>query len=378
MYGTLAYTPEFYATVFGTQTCLNVLGMGIDRLDTPLVRDAIAALAKTTGGANLFARGEGRQPLLEALVYPNRRVQYEAALTLGAALPTQTFNGDFSVVPILASAVRMGNLSQAMVISFEDEDRKTIAAQLERAKFQIAGTAGSLDALHPEIAKAVGVDLIAIRVRLPDEAVQIVTSLRHIPKTAAAPIVLIGGGTDLAVLRPVYRDDHRVILARRGTDEEFGASIDAVMQSASGGRMTDAEAEEYAIMSLSVLRDVAISRSSVYRVADAETALTDALATRSGGVRMMVADILALIDSDSAQRSLFDAALAAKEDEQVELLDRVADSVRLFGDRAEKRHVDALILLIANATGATADAAAAVHGALNLPTSDAVKLIPQS
>jgi len=150
------------------------------------------------------------------------------------------------------------------------------------------------------------------------------------------------------------------------------------MQSASGGRMTDAEAEEYAIMSLSVLRDIAISRSAVYHVADAETALTDALATRSGGVRMMVADIMSLIDSDSAQRQLFDAALAAKEDEQVELLMRVAASVRLFGDRAEKRHVDALIELIAKASGATADAAAAVHGSLNLSTSDAVKLIPQS
>lgn len=379
VYGSSAYTPEFYATVFGTQTCLNVLGMGIDRLDTPLVRDAILALSKTTGGSNLFTRGQGRQPLLEALTYPNRRVQYEAALTLGAALPQQAFAGDYSVVPILASAVRMGNLSQAMVITWDDEDRKNTVAQLERAKFQIAGSATTLEALHPEIAKAVGVDLIAIRTRTPDEARQIVSSLRNIPKTAAAPILLIGSATDLAVLRPIFRDDQRVNLVRPGiSDEQFGAAIESVMQGASGGRMTDAEAEEYTIKSLSVLRDIAISRNSVYRVGDAETALIDALTTRTGGVRMLVADILALIDSDNAQRQLFDAALAASGDEQVELLKRVADSVRLIGDRAEKRHVDALIALITKSTGDTADAAAAVHGSLNLPTSDAVKLIPQS
>ena len=63
VYGEAPYTPQFYATVFGTQVCLDVLGMAIDTFDTPLVRDALEALAKTTGGSNLFAFGTGRQPL---------------------------------------------------------------------------------------------------------------------------------------------------------------------------------------------------------------------------------------------------------------------------------------------------------------------------
>jgi hypothetical protein len=158
--------------------------------------------------------------------------------------------------------------------------------------------------------------------------------------------------------------------------EQFAANVDAVMTRASGGRMTEAEAEQYAIYALEALEDIAISRSPAYSIADAESSLIDALSTRSGGTRMLVAQILALIDSDAAQRKLFDAALAATDDEQVELLKHVADSVRLFGDRAEKRHVEALIALIQSASGPTAEAAATVHGALNLPTSDAVKLIP--
>jgi len=232
--------------------------------------------------------------------------------------------------------------------------------------------------VQADIAKAVGVDLVAIRMNNVDEAQKAITMLRGNPKTSAAPVILIVSGTDMATLRPVYQDNPRVNLVRAGAqDEQFGAAVDAVMKSASGGRITDAEAEEYAIKALSALRDIAIARNTAYRVGDAESALADALVTRSGGVRMMVADIMALIDSDTAQRKLFDAALGAQADEQVELLSRVADSVRLFGDRAEKRHVDALLELIAKATGPTADAAAAVHGALNLPASDAVKLIPQ-
>ena len=51
-------------------------------------------------------------------------------------------------------------------------------------------------------------------------------------------------------------------------------------------------------------------------------------------------------------------------------------SRRRFGDHAEKRHMDALLELIAKATGPTAEAAAAVHGSMNIAGSDAVKLIP--
>jgi hypothetical protein len=89
-----------------------------------------------------------------------------------------------------------------------------------------------------------------------------------------------------------------------------------------------------------------------------------------------VADIVTLIDSDRAQRTLFDAALAAAGDEQIDLLDRVAESVKRYGDRSESRHVTALLELITSSSGRTAEAAARVHGALDLPTGPAVQLIP--
>jgi response regulator RpfG family c-di-GMP phosphodiesterase len=267
----------------------------------------------------------------------------------------------------------------AMVISDDDENRNIHVAQLEKIGFDIAAAGSNLSTMHADIAKSIGVDLIVLRVRTADEAIQAVNTLRSLPKTAAAPVVVIAGALDLPALRAAFRDDRRVNLARAGaTEEHFTASVEQVMKSAAGGRMSDAESEEYAIRALAVLRDIAISRNAAFRVADAETALTDALKIRSGGVRLLVADIMALIDTDSAQRSLFDSALAAADDEQVELLKRTADSVRLNGDRAEKRHVDALIALIGKSSGATADAAATVLGALNLSTSDAVNLIPQS
>lgn len=376
VYGNEQYTPEFFATVFGTQTCLDVLALAIDKVDTPLVRDAIEALSKTTGGANLFARGNGRQALLEALTYPDRRVQYEAALTLGRALPQKKFSGDDAVVPILASAVRMSNKSLAIVIADNPENLKNSASMLSKFGFEIVGQGASVAEVGPDLIKAVGVDLAYIRMANADNAKKALGELRSVPKAAAAPVVLAVSAIDNAKLRTEFRGDHRVNPVTVTSEEAMLAGINAVMHSASGGRMTEAQAEEYAIRSLSALRDVAISRSPAYTIKDAESALMDALDTRTGGTRMLVADILALIDNDLAQRKLFDAALAAKDEEQVELLKRVADSVRIWGDHAEQRQVKALLELVANASGPTAEAAASVHGALNLPTGEAVKLIP--
>lgn len=378
IYGENRYSPEFYATVYGTAICLDVLGMAIDSTDTPLVRDAIAALTQTTGGANLFDAASGRRPLLESLHYPDRRVHYEAALTLGRALPDQSFPGDTSVVPALASAVRTSGASYAAVIAGDEEDRRVGASRLENMGFTIVGTGSTLRGLQVELTQAVGVDLVVVVVSSPQHAIRSVADLRAFAKTSASPALLICSAVDAATLRPQFRDDVRnAIFIAREADDAFAAAVDQLMRRASGGRMTDAEAEAYAIEALATLRDIAISGNSVYDVADAETSLLEAIDSRSGGTRLLVAEILALIDSDRAQRKLFDAALAAQGNEQIELFASVAGSVKRFGDRTEKRHVDALLQVVANSSGATAEAAAQVHGALNLPSDTAVNLIPQ-
>jgi hypothetical protein len=121
---------------------------------------------------------------------------------------------------------------------------------------------------------------------------------------------------------------------------------------------------------------VAISGSPAFSVNDAEASLVVALAERSGGTRMLVADILALMASNSAQQALFDAALSeADAYDQVELLTRVADSVKRFGNRSAERHVAALVRLVAGSEDEVAEAAARVHGALNREPAAAVGFI---
>jgi hypothetical protein len=378
IYGELPYTPDFYATVFGTQTSMDVLGMAIDSINTPLVRDAIRALSQTTGGANLFSRNRGRTPLLEALQFPDRRTQYEAALTLARALPESAFPGDFSVVPLLASAVRTGDTTYALVIADDEEDRRVLSNMLELMDFEIVGAEASVASLQNAILESIGIDLVVCKKDDADEAIDAVASLRTIPKAAAVPVLIQSGALDLPLLRPEFRGDRRVLVGRAGMGEgELASQVDAVLDAASGGRMNEAEAQIYAIEALGALRDISVSRSPIYSILDAEPTLLEALEVRTGGTRLLVADILARLDSDRSQRAIFDAALNAVGGEQVDLLDRVAASVKRYGDRAEQRHLDALIDLIDSSGGDTAEAAARVHGSLNLSKTEALGLIPQ-
>ena len=379
IYGENQYTPEFYATVFGTDVAQDVLGMAIDAKDTPLVRDAIDALAKTTGGANLLGENDDRRPLLESLNYPDRRVQYESALTLGKALPSQGFNNDHRVVPILASAVRSGDASYAVVIADDAENARVYQNRLEQAGFTVVGAAGDVGSLRGAIGQAPGVDIAIVHQRTASASETAVRDLDANPSTVATPVLLLAGRTDQQALRQSFEGEQRVLISDlTNNDQFFQDRMNELLQRAAGGRMEQAEGEEYAIRSLEALEDIAIAGAPVYNIADAEPSLIAALDAREGGLKMFVARILSLIDSDLSQRKLFDAALAATGDEQVELLGYTADSVKRFGDRAEKRHLDALLDLVSKAEGDTAEAAARVHGALNLPADAAVRLIPSS
>ena len=281
------------------------------------------------------------------------------------------------MVPLLASAVRTGDQSFAVVIGRDEEDRRIDAERLESVGFTIIASGLEVGAIRPQIAAAVGVDLVVMRAADAEQTMRIVGDLRVFPNTSAAPVLILAASADMAPLKQEFRDNIRVKVSRaRITEEEFNNSVDEVMLRASGGRMTEAEAEAYAIEAIMTLRDIAISGNTAFTIADAESALVQALEARRGALRLSVADILALIDSQRVQQVLFDAALTTTDDERIDLLDRVAESVRRYGDRSSPRHVDALLDLVATSSGRTAEAAARVHGALDLPAGPALDLIP--
>jgi predicted S18 family serine protease len=66
---------------------------------------------------------------------------------------------------------------------------------------------------------------------------------------------------------------------------------------------------------------------------------------------------------------------AGEDADRVTLLTHTADSVKRFGNYLQERHIAALLDLVRQSEGELAEAAARLHGALNLPTTDAVEMI---
>lgn len=376
IHGDSPYSPSFYATVFGTGICLDVLGLGLDTNDTPLVRDAIRALAETTGGSNLFTSADrDRIALVEAMQYPDRRVNYEAALVLANALPRSNFDGANRVIPTLSGAIRDAGVLNAFVVGDDPENRRNEARRLEAIGFTVAGEGATAADIAGAMQDVPAVDAVVIRTDDREAAIQAHLELRRYADAAAAPILVVAAPVDRAQLQLEFRANPSTLVVGDVTDDGWNQALEDLMRRATGGMMTSADAEIFTIEALSAMRDVAISNTTAYRVADAEDVLLDALRSRSGGTRLLVADILALIDSEDAQQALFDAALDASGGEQVDLLGRVAESVKRHGDQAAPRHVTALLQLVADSSGSLAEAAATVHGALNRGTGDAVGLI---
>ncbi|MBB48684.1 MAG: hypothetical protein CMJ33_09120 [Phycisphaerae bacterium] len=374
IYGDQSYSPEFFATAVGPGTTQDVLAMGLDQFDTALVNDALVALGDTTGRANLFIGA--RLPLLECLRYPDRRVQYRAALVLANALPKQSFPGDDAVVPLLGSAVRDSGSMFGIVVASNDEDRRTYGSDLQAMGFTVLDGGDSYDAVRSQLGRSVGLDLVVVRggSALIRETIK---GLRNDNLAAAVPVIACANSADELDLGNDFTGDRATMVWTAGGDQQaFMNAATALLKRTGGASMDEGEALEFSLASLDALARVAASDSTVLEVTSARPALLEALANGDGHMHLLVADVLSMMPGSDAQQALIDSALAASDEmEQIDILDLVAASARRFGNQAAPRQVSALRDMIRSSQGDVADAAGRAFGALNVGPRQAVELI---
>jgi len=375
-YGDDRHDALFYAVLSGATATQEVLARALEDRDTPLARRAIEALRRSAGGAGIWeGLGENR-PLLDALRYPDRRVQYEAALALGAANPVSPFPGADRVVPLLASAIRDASERFALVISTDLERQQELAEVLRTRGFTVLPPARRLEEAAPAIADAPGVDLVVSDL-LTDATKMLIAEMREDPRLAAAPLLALLPSQGWVELRFRYQDNPLTMVLQRGiSDDEVAEATRQLVLEAAGPVVTEAQAQRYANEALEILNDLAVGGSSAFDIRHATQSLIGALDETSGDLRLRVAGVLSQIQERRAQRALMEAALDASGQERVALLDAVARSAKRYGNRLEDRHVRRLVELVSEApTTEEATAAAALMGALNLRSGEALPLI---
>ena len=370
---------EYFGIAAGTETAQRVLARGIDDRDTPLIRRAIAAIERTAGGARLWSgpssSGQSRRPLLEALVYPDRRVRYESALALGAAQPRESFEGAERVVPTLASAVRDADDRYAAVLADDAEQYQAIRAILSSQGYTVLPRANRLGNLADALADIPGLDL-AVSILPEGSTRQVVREMRANPSLSATPVLALMPSADYTALRREFERDRTIMLRPSAiTDDQLRGSVDELIEQAAGGPITAEEARAYTRRALRVLRDLAVSESAVLPVGDAVLPLIAVLGEFTGQSRMDVAEVLSRIDQQRAQVALMDAVLGADGAERLSLMNLVGASAKRFGSMLTDRQVKQVIALAESNDQTLATAAAALLGSLGLPNDRVVPLI---
>jgi len=363
---------SFYAMVAGPTRLHDVLSQALDDADSTLALDAIEALSRTAGTDALVQRNAARQPLLRALTFPDRRVRFRAAEALAQARPKEAFEGSDRVVPVLAGAVRVDQARHALVLTDDQEKTNRILGVLEELGYEAFG-GQSLSDVQGQLDNRSGVELVVVDQPI-DRVGQLVEQTRGNFLLAGAPLLALADSGDQIRLNERFEDNPRLHSAVAGEPEEIRSAINAVAAEYTGPGLSEDQNLEFALTALRLLREMAVS-SPVYAVENAEPALTRALEDDRLDVVTGAGRVLAAVETDSAQQALADKALEAQGQVQVALLQNLAESANQFGNRLNQRQTAGMTELVEQSSGETAGAAAEAHGALTLPTSNAVGLI---
>ena len=138
-------------------------------------------------------------------------------------------------------------------------------------------------------------------------------------------------------------------------------------------------AEQYAVRSLNVMRQLAVSRNTVIDLMPALDTLVKATEIRRPDVQDVACEVLAYLESPDAQRAI--AAVALEGDNPVELriaaFESLGRSAKMHGSLLDEASIDGIYSLVGSkeADPSLRSAAAAAYGALNLPSERVKDLI---
>ncbi|HEX8876731.1 MAG TPA: HEAT repeat domain-containing protein [Phycisphaerales bacterium] len=366
----------YFAVAAGAGPTQTVLARAVDAKDTMLARKAIGAIERTAGSGALTAKTGDRQPLVEALTYPNRRVQYEAALALGASQPSAGFAGSERVVPTLAATIREASSKYAGILARDTEQYQAIRRILEQDGYTVLARGTTLSDLEGAIAEVPAVDLLVAVDPNPVDVPALLSQVRGTTRTAATPVLALTTADAYPDLRRRYETETSITVRPLATaPEAISKTANDLVLAASGGPISSDEALAYATRSLSVLRDLSVSRNTALPVEEAVVPLIKSLTESTGATKMAVAEVLSLIGQQRAQVALMDAALNASGSDRIDLIGKVSASAKRFGNQLEERQIRRVVEMAKGADAAESTAAAALAGALNLPNADLIQFI---
>jgi hypothetical protein len=369
---------HFYNVALGTQYCNAALSRALKDRTPAVALKVVKSLQEIIGQSNMFqgAGGEGgKEPIIGALLFPNRPVRYEAAIAVGSAFPTQPFNGQETVVPTLAEAVSTSGKPNVVIVSPDQNAANAMKEALKDAANADTGT--NVETANAAAGRMPNVDVAIIDARNNKDADAIGESprLRGVPK-----VIIVEDKASPYVAAEVQSPLINTIVA--GSNAPDGAALGAAMTKArermGAAAMDDKTAESYALRSAQLLERLALSRGQVLDVTAAQPALMRALEDPRIEIAKTSAGVLGLINNKEAQTALAAKATddKANDDLKIAVFKGLARSAKFNGNQLDANMVEAVQKVVeTNQNLQVRSAAAEAQGALNLPADRAKTLI---
>ena len=292
----------------GEKTALNVLQMSLDNPDPASALAALQVLGQVAGRSQLY-QGREKSPLVNALDYPDQRVQFAAATTILQLEPRSPFRGSRRVVEVLQRGLTDSGTRRALVIDANTQRASTVS--------DLAGTLGFDPATAPtgqegfQIAVDRGdVELILIEgnvARWPLS--QTIANLRADARTARIPIAIYGQERIAGKLElTADRFKRTMAMVEPKSPATMGAYLRPLLQQMTTAPLSDVQRDERIQAAAFWFGHIsANSRRDVFDISSAERALFQAVTDPKLAGSVIFA--LASIPSQSAQQRLKELAV---------------------------------------------------------------------
>lgn len=295
------------ALLAGPEMALDTLKYSLSNPNPAATLASLQVLSQIGNRGQLSSREGQASPILQALNYPNFRVQFAAASTILQLDPQREFRGAARVVAILTRALNDVGSSVGLAIDPNEDRAATMAGLLGEMAYdpQIAATGqdGFRIAAERGDVELIAIHAACIRWGLD----QTIANLRADARTAGIPIVVYGPES---VLVDAQRLIDRYPLVGFALNGEASFKLGARQFLAQLQTPPVTEAQRAARMSAAAFWFAHIAggaRTSIYNIAPAEAALFNATADPELAADAVIA--LGAVAAASSQQRLMEIAV---------------------------------------------------------------------
>ena len=370
----------YFAQAAGPRYAHLMLARAVGDRDTAVALGAIEALRVTAGETSLIGTEDYKQPLVQALQFPDQVVRIRAALALGAALPRSPFAGDQYVVPQLAVAVTLTGEDLAVVVDPDQANLNRVMEILRSIGFTVVGDTNFYQALDRARGDVQSLRGMFISSALTDPSLDAALhQMRGEFLFSKTPVVVLTHPDhQLTVDDLVARDAYVERVDAAADDSALVGAFTRVRERTGQSEPSRDASLSLAMEAVSTLHRMATDGRTTFRVGDAESALVSALHSSDEALQTASAGVLAILQTPSAQQAVAELAVDDVNDTSLRIaaFHSLADSAKRNGNLLSSDEIASIVEIAGGEDDLTLRTAASqALGALNIATNKASEII---